>query len=309
MASIRVLIAVVFTILPIALLLRFFFTRDLRREPRTIVAVTFILGIVIALPAILVSLVMAAIPGRSFGLFGGAAYEAFAVAAIPEELLKLLVIACYCARRRSFDEPMDGLVYGATAALGFAAIENALYVAEGGWIVAVLRSVTAVPMHAAEGAILGHYVARSRLLFRRGATWAGLAIAVFVHGAYDFGPMVLARLGADEQALAEMGVRTLGFLGLLVLVVVVTLVAVCRLVRRLRAEQLRPSTPGTCEVSQSSAADRGLASVAPADREGPLVAHLVECRDKSEAPRAVAPETCPAERSGAEKTDPPHTTL
>jgi hypothetical protein len=292
-ASIRVLIAVVFTILPIALLLRFFFTRDLRREPRTTVAVTFILGIVIALPAIFVSLVMAAIPGRSFGLFGGAAYEAFAVAAIPEELLKLLVIACYCARRRSFDEPMDGLVYGATAALGFAAIENALYVAEGGWIVAVLRSVTAVPMHAAEGAILGHYVARSRLLFRRGATWAGLAIAVFVHGAYDFGPMVLARLGADEQALAGMGARALGFLVLMIVVVIVTLGGVYRLVWRLRAEQVYPSAPGVVDGPRL-----------PSEERGPLVAHLLERRAQEGALPTPAEEH-PAEGSEAPESDPP----
>lgn len=293
MASIRVLVAVVFTILPIALLLRFFFTRDLRREPRTTVAVTFILGIVIALPAIFVSLVMAAIPGRTLGLFGGAAYEAFAVAAIPEELLKLLVIACYCARRRSFDEPMDGLVYGATAALGFAAIENALYVAQGGWIVAVLRSVTAVPMHAAEGAILGYSLARSRLLFRRGATWAGLAIAVSVHGAYDFGPMVLARLGADEQALADMGGQALGFLVLMIVVVIVTLGGVYRLVWRLRAEQVYSSAPGVADGPRS-----------PSDERGLLAAHLLERRAHDDTSPTPAEEH-PAEGSEAPGSDSP----
>jgi len=292
-ASIRVLVAVIFTILPIALLLRFFFTRDLRREPRTTVAVTFLLGIVIALPAIFVSLVIAAIPGRSFGLFGGAAYDAFAVAAITEELLKLLVIACYCARRRSFDEPMDGLVYGATAALGFAAIENALYVASGGWIVAVLRGVTAVPMHAAEGAILGYSVARSRLLFRRGAIWTGLAIAVFIHGAYDFGPMVLARLGADEQALAEMGVQAFGFLVLMIVVVIVTLGGVYRLVWRLRAQQVYSSAPRVADGPRLLCAERG-----------PLVAHLLERRAHDDASPRPAEEH-PAEGSEASESDSP----
>jgi len=291
-----VAVATVFTILPIALLLRFFFTLDLRREPRTTVAVTFLLGIVIALPAIFVSLVIAAIPGRSFGLFGGAAYGAFAVAAIPEELLKLLVIACYSARRRSFDEPMDGVVYGATAALGFAAMENVLYVAQGGWIVAVMRSVTAVPMHAAAGAILGYAIARRRLLLQRGAVWTGLAIAVLVHGLYDLGSMVLARLGGDEAAYAAIGPVWLGCLGLSVAVVATALVGVRRLVLRLfRAQQMA-----------GSALEAVAAPSRAAEGEDPLVAHLLERRSGHAALPADrgAAEDRAATDSGSSRTGP-----
>jgi len=242
--GIRVAIAVVFTLLPIALLLRYFYTRDARREPRAVLVQTFLLGTATTLAAVVIEFILIAVEGQSLGVLARAAYEAFLVAAIPEELLKLLVIACFCARRKSFDEPIDGVVYGATAALGFAAIENAMYVVEGGWVVAVMRSVTSVPMHAAMGAILGYYVAQERLLLRRGAIWSGLAIAVLVHGLYDFGPMVLARLGADEEALVTMGLISLGFVILFVAVVVTTLTAVRRLVMRLRAEQLRSPVPG-----------------------------------------------------------------
>ncbi|MCX6093340.1 MAG: PrsW family glutamic-type intramembrane protease, partial [Candidatus Bipolaricaulota bacterium] len=225
MGGIRVAVAAVFTVIPIVFLLGFFYTRDVRREPRAVLVKTFFLGTATTLAAVVIEFVLIAVEGRSLGILASAAYEAFVVAAIPEELLKLLVIACFCARCKSFDEPMDGIVYGATAALGFAAIENAMYVAQGGWIVAVMRSVTAVPMHAAMGAILGYYVALERLLLRRGAIWSGLAIAVLVHGLYDFGPMVLVRLGADGEALAEMGILSLGFVILFVAVVVTTLVA------------------------------------------------------------------------------------
>ncbi|MGD9675545.1 MAG: PrsW family intramembrane metalloprotease [Candidatus Bipolaricaulia bacterium] len=295
MGGIRVAVATVFTILPIALLLRFFFTLDLRREPRTTVAVTFLLGIVIALPAIFVSLVIAAIPGRSFGLFGGAAYGAFAVSAIPEELLKLLVIACYSARRRSFDEPMDGVVYGAAAALGFAAIENVLYVAQGGWIAAVMRSVTAVPMHAAAGAILGYHIARRRLLLRRHAVWTGLAIAVLLHGLYDLGPIVLARLGGDEAAYAAIGPVRLGCLGLSVAVLATALVGVRRLVLRLRAQQM-----------VGSALEAVAAPPRAAEGEDPLVAHLLERRSGHAALPADrgAAEDRAATDSGSSRTGP-----
>ncbi len=268
MEGIRVAATVIFTVLPIVLLLGYFYTRDVRREPRATLAATFLLGVAIALPAVFLSLMLLVIPGRSLGLFDGALYDAFVVAAIPEELLKLAVIAWFCARRRTFDEAMDGVVYGATAALGFAAIENVLYVAQGGWIVALMRSVTAVPMHAAMGAILGYYVAQQRLLLRRGAMWSGLAIAVLVHGWYDFGPMVLVRLGADEESPAQMGFLSLGLVVLFLAVVVTTLLAVRRLVRRLRSGQLVSCASGTRDASGSRLADSS----------DPLVAHLLERR-------------------------------
>jgi len=288
--EIRVAVAVVFTVLPIALLLAYFYTRDLRREPRAVLVRTFFLGTATTLAAAVIEFILIAVEGRSLGVLAGAAYEAFVVAAVPEELLKLLVIACFCARRKSFDEPIDGIVYGATAALGFAAIENAMYVAEGGWIVAVMRSVTSVPMHAAMGAILGYYVAQERLLLRRGAMWSGLAIAVLVHGLYDFGPMVLVRLGADEEALVKMGLFSLAFVILFVAVVVTTLVAVRRLVRRLRAEQLR------CCASEAGDVSR----FRPADSDDPLVARLLERRSGGAAPLAERRTTEESVRSDSE---------
>jgi RsiW-degrading membrane proteinase PrsW (M82 family) len=288
--EIRVAVAVVFTLLPIVLLLGYFYTRDARREPRAVLVQTFFLGTATTLAAVVIEFILIAVEGRSLGVFAGAAYEAFAVAAVPEELLKLLVIACFCARRKSFDEPIDGVVYGATAALGFAAIENAMYVAQGGWIVAVMRSVTSVPMHAAMGAILGYYVAQERLLLRRGAIWSGLAIAVLVHGLYDFGPMVLVRLGTDGEALGKMGTLSLAFVILFVAVVVTTLVAVRRLVRRLRAEQLRSCPTGADGVSR----------LRPVDSDDSLVARPLGCGSSGAAPLDERRATEESARSDSE---------
>jgi RsiW-degrading membrane proteinase PrsW (M82 family) len=180
------------------------------------------------------------LPLFSPGPLLAALYHAFAVAAIPEELLKLSVVALYCARRVSFDEPMDGVVYGATAALGFAALENVLYVVGGGLAVALARSVTAVPMHAIMGAILGHYIARSRFLLegRRLDIWKGWAIATLVHGLYDFGPMAILRLAEEETPLAGRGLLFVALLLLFLGVLITSGLSMRRLVRRLRTEQL-----------------------------------------------------------------------
>jgi hypothetical protein len=65
-----------------------------------------------------------------------ALYEALPLAALPEELMRLPVVGLYSASRSAFDEPMQGMVYGATAALGFPALENTWYIWQGGWTTA-----------------------------------------------------------------------------------------------------------------------------------------------------------------------------
>jgi RsiW-degrading membrane proteinase PrsW (M82 family) len=57
---------------------------------------------------------------------------------------------------------MDGVVYGAVASLGFATLENILYVTPNGFAVAAARAFTAVPGHALLGVIMGYYVGRAK---------------------------------------------------------------------------------------------------------------------------------------------------
>ena len=245
----RTVLTVLCTILPVAVLLRYFYVRDAHREPRSILVKTFLLGLLATIPVVLLDLALEALRPASLSLLRGALYEAFVLAAIPEELLKLAVILRYSIRQASFNEPMDGIVYGATAALGFAFLENALYVAQGGLVVAALRSVTAVPMHAAAGAILGHFAARSR--FARGGrleACKGLAAAVTLHGLYDFAALGAAGLatGIPAGAPARTG-QVLGLIALWLATLVTSIVWTIRLVRQARREQfsLVPSSPTT----------------------------------------------------------------
>ena len=72
-----------------------------------------------------------------------------------EGVFKACVIIFYCTRKTAFDEPMDGLIYGVAASLGFAAYENISYVLyyEKGpsFDIAIVRAFTAIPMHALLG--------------------------------------------------------------------------------------------------------------------------------------------------------------
>src|ERR1700710_2765017 len=88
----------------------------------------------------------------------------FGIAA-PEEMVKVLVIVAVSWRRRRLADPMDTVVYGAAAGLGFAAYENLAYLVQHPdmWrSLAVLRSVLTVPFHGALGVIAGAYLAIAR---------------------------------------------------------------------------------------------------------------------------------------------------
>ncbi len=93
-----------------------------------------------------------------------ALHSVFGVA-LPEEAVKILVIVAVSARRRPFADPMDTVLYGAAAGLGFAAYENLAYLVQHAdmWrSLAALRSVLTVPFHGALGIIAGAYLALGR---------------------------------------------------------------------------------------------------------------------------------------------------
>lgn len=186
------LIAEACAVIPTLLLVWYYYRQDKRKpEPKGLIMIVFGLGIVVTIPVIVVELLL--------GSFEWIVQEipllyhflrAFVVAALCEEWFKMLVVKHAAYRNVHFDEIMDGIVYTITASLGFACLENILYVLDGGLQVALLRAVTAVPMHALASGMMGYYIgqakfaadpAREKALFRKGL-WA----AVFIHGLYDF---------------------------------------------------------------------------------------------------------------------------
>jgi RsiW-degrading membrane proteinase PrsW (M82 family) len=134
--------------------------------------------------------------------------------ALPEEAVKILVIVAISARRRPFADPMDTVVYGAAAGLGFAAYENLAYLvqhAEMWRSLAVLRSVLTVPFHCSLGIIAGAYLAMARSGTALGAhrhhrDWARFSSRLLVlfapvalHAGFDF-PLLTLQHRADLDA-------------------------------------------------------------------------------------------------------------
>lgn len=113
--------------------------------------------------------------------------KAFFIVGFTEEFSKYIIVRYYAQKREDFNEPYDGIIYAVMVSMGFAATENILYVLEGGYEVAFLRAVTAVPAHAAFAVLMGYYMGKAKFSKNRmQLNLTGLLLAIVFHGAYDF---------------------------------------------------------------------------------------------------------------------------
>ena len=137
-------------IAPALLLLWLVVAADSRPEPPRVVWACVALGAVSVLPVAVVEFWLLHLLPFSADPLWAAGEKALLIAALPEEAAKIAIIAAIALKSRAFDEPMDGVVYGTAVGLGFAAVENFLYVRGNAHLamVAGLRGVLSVPFTA-----------------------------------------------------------------------------------------------------------------------------------------------------------------
>lgn len=153
-------------------------------EPVGKLLVTFILGALVVIPA-------AFIERAAFSYFDNTILStgifAYCIVALVEETGKFSVVRFYCYPRASFDEPLDGIVYSVIASMGFATVENILYVTENGFGTAIVRMFLSVPAHATFAVLMGYFIGKAKFSVHGTALlFIGLLIAVFFHGTFDF---------------------------------------------------------------------------------------------------------------------------
>ena len=117
----------------------------------------------------------------------------FLVVALVEEGGKYLAVRFSTWKNKAFNFRFDGVVYCATASLGFAAFENILYVISYGTSIASTRAVTAIPLHCIAGVFMGHYYGQAKLMEDKGRhnmsviyLICSLVVPILLHGCYDF---------------------------------------------------------------------------------------------------------------------------
>jgi RsiW-degrading membrane proteinase PrsW (M82 family) len=161
------------------------------REPLRVLLFTYILGALTVIPSVIVEEILIA-----FNIFPGvlgAFYNAFLVAGFTEEFFKRLVVLKYPYKTKFFNEKLDGIVYCVFATMGFATVENIIYVAyryTNNPFIGLYRGIFSVPAHAVFGITMGYYLSlakfdtnidRKRMNMRK-----SLYMPIIMHGMFDF---------------------------------------------------------------------------------------------------------------------------
>ena len=152
---------------------------DRFREPTDLVIKTFFAGVIICFPAAELNYLL--IPSYEYSYRAG----------FTEETLKFLVLYFYIRPKSAFNEPMDAIVYGVIVSLGFATFENISYVYSGNFEVdsfslAIMRAVSAIPMHATCGIIMGYFFGLYAFTHSKQFLIKSIIFPVVIHATYNF---------------------------------------------------------------------------------------------------------------------------
>lgn len=161
------------------------------REPPILLIRLFLFGALTVLPVYFIETMLAFL--NPFSGLLSAAFTAFIVAGMTEEYFKRLVVIKLACRNKSYDEKLDGIVYSVFSALGFATVENLIYVlsrSSNFIYTGVTRGIFAVPAHVMFGITMGYYLSISKFADDEKVQDINMRksyiVPVFLHGTYDF---------------------------------------------------------------------------------------------------------------------------
>lgn len=173
---------------PVIIVAAYIYFRDkYEKEPIRLLAFALLAGALTVIPILFIESFLSGL-GTGLPHFSAAAWNAFVVAAFSEETFKYIALYLLIWKSPEFNEKFDGIVYATYVSLGFAAVENILYVTGGGVATGISRALTAVPAHAIFGITMGFYFGLARFYEKqsRSLKQKALLFPILLHGVYDF---------------------------------------------------------------------------------------------------------------------------
>ncbi|MED1468075.1 glutamic-type intramembrane protease PrsW [Bacillus salipaludis] len=167
----------------LALLSYFYLKDEYETEPISVVLRTFLYGALLVFPIMFIQHVF-----ETEHLIKSEVIDAFLSSSLLEEFFKWFILFYAIYSHVEFDEPFDGIVYGAAASLGFATVENIFYLVANGIEHAVTRALLPVSSHALFGVIMGFYIGKAKFTEGLKMKWIILSLLLpfILHGVYDY---------------------------------------------------------------------------------------------------------------------------
>ncbi|NLM22447.1 MAG: PrsW family intramembrane metalloprotease [Peptococcaceae bacterium] len=175
----------------IAIGLAVYYTDRYDKEPAILLLKLYLLGAISVLPVIAVERAL-----TYLNIFSGllaSAFTAFIVAGLTEEYFKRAIVLKTAYNSKHFNEKLDGIIYAVFASLGFATVENLMYVL-GSYsfnpYVVLSRGIFSVPAHALLAVTMGYYLSLAKFAYNKNIEnhylKKALLIPVILHGCFDF---------------------------------------------------------------------------------------------------------------------------
>lgn len=194
----EILLVLLSALAPVAVALWYIFKKDSAQpEPTKWLAKAFWYGVLSALLSFGFSTPLGVIFGLEldadvYPSIINAFADAFLLAAIPEELAKLIMLWLLLRKNPHFDEKFDGIVYAVCIGMGFAGIENVMYliggIEDGTWIgMGISRALFSIPGHFLFAVLMGYYYSLYYFgIYRSTKAKAMILVApILTHGLFD----------------------------------------------------------------------------------------------------------------------------
>ena len=195
---IKAFLVLLLAVLPVVILGYYVYYKDKDKEPKKLLFELFLGGLLAAVLTVLISLIIRKI----FPFFDGntASYKPIQllvytmfIVSLVEEVSKFIITYLISYHNKEYDQLYDMIVYAVFVSLGFAWIENVLYIIDGGISAAVSRFLFAVPTHASVAVFMGYYLSLSKLADinkKEKLKFRYLILSILIptlfHGLYDF---------------------------------------------------------------------------------------------------------------------------
>ena len=191
-SNLEIILFPLLAILPGVVWLLIFLREDAHPEPPGMILRVFLFGSLSAIPVILIFNFTESLLGVFFSLLLVKVIIIAAIAPFLEEITKYLVVRFSALKHPECDEPVDFMIYAVTAALGFATVENIIFllpIAEFSLQELVtdsfIRFVGATLLHAIASGIMGYFLAVSVLQKKKFLALLGVLVAIILHALYN----------------------------------------------------------------------------------------------------------------------------
>ena len=181
----------ILALIPVVCFIGWIYYKDkYEREPPIKLVEYFILGILVSILAIFIELYLSKL--NNFNGILSNIYTAFFVAALTEEGLKSIILIPMLLREKNFNEKLDGIIYSIFLSLGFATIENIIYLMRERidllFSLSITRGLISIPSHIMFAITMGYYISKYKFdkYNKKKYLYFAVIIPILLHGVFDF---------------------------------------------------------------------------------------------------------------------------